>query len=125
MYADKITESMQKTIDETNRRREKQMKYNKEHNITPKQITKSLEAIMGQTIVADSRHKESQVYFEKDSISVAADPVVQYMSEDQIRKVITGLRKDIEKAVKELDFIQAAKLRDEMFAYEDVLKQRS
>jgi excinuclease ABC subunit B len=124
MYADTITESMERTIDETNRRREKQIRYNKENNITPRQITKSLQAILGQTAVADARKKEEQAYIEKDSISAAADPVVQYMSEEQIRKAIVHLRKDIEKAVKELDFIQAAKLRDEMFAYEDILKEK-
>jgi excinuclease ABC subunit B len=124
MYADKITESMQKTIDETYRRREKQMHYNQEHNITPRQIIKSLEAIMGQTAVADARHKEQKVYYEKETVSAAADPVVQYMNEEQLKAAINNLRKEIEKAVKELDFIQAAKLRDEMFAYEDVLKSK-
>jgi excinuclease ABC subunit B len=125
MYADKITESMRRTMEETARRREKQMKYNEEHGITPKQIVKSIESILGQTAVADSKRKESGAYIEKDMISAAADPVVQYMSEDQIRKAIGELRREIEKAVKELDFIHAAKLRDEMFAYEDVLKERA
>lgn len=124
MYADKITDSMRRTIDETNRRREKQMQYNIENNITPRQITKSLEAILGQTAVADAKRKESQVYIEQDTVSAAADPVVQYMSEEQLRKAIATLRKEIEKAVKELDFIHAAKLRDEMFAYEDVIKTK-
>ncbi len=124
MYADTITESMRKTIEETERRREKQMKYNEEHNITPRQITKSMQSILGQTAVADAKHKEQQVYLEKEEVSAAADPVVQYMTEDQLQKAITKLRKEIEKAVKELDFIQAAKLRDEMFAYEDVLKAK-
>jgi len=124
MYADKVTESMQKTIDETYRRREKQMRYNQEHNITPRQIIKSLEAIMGQTAVADALHKEQKVYYEKETVSAAADPVVQYMNEEQLKNAISNLRKEIEKAVKELDFIQAAKLRDEMFAYEEVLKSR-
>jgi excinuclease ABC subunit B len=124
MYADKITESMKRTIDETARRREKQMKYNEENGITPKQIIKSIESILGQTTVADSKRRESHAYIEKETISAAADPVVQYMTEEQIRKAITDIRKEIEKAVKELDFIHAAKLRDEMFAYEDVLKER-
>jgi excinuclease ABC subunit B len=125
MYADTITESMQRTIDETNRRREKQMKYNKKHNITPRQIIKSKEAILGQTAVADAKQKENHVYIEKEDITAAADPVVQYMSEEQLKKAIANIRKEIEKAVKELDFIQAAKLRDEMFAYEDELRVKS
>ncbi len=125
MYADKMTDSMKRTIDETNRRREKQLKYNELHNITPTQIVKSVESIMGQTSVADSRKKESQPYYVEKESNVAADPVLQYMSDEQIRKSITDLRKDIDKVVKELDFMQAAKLRDEMFALEDYLKSRN
>ena len=124
MYADTTTESMQRTITETNRRREKQLAYNEEHNITPTAITKSVESIMRQTAVADVRKREPQAYIDKEKISVAADPVLRYMPDEQLRKSINKLRKDIEKAVKELDFIQAAKLRDEMFALEDLLKSR-
>jgi excinuclease ABC subunit B len=124
MYADTITDSMRVTIDETNRRREKQLAYNEENNITPTAIVKSVERIMGQTAVADAKKKEPQAYVEKEEIEAAADPVLQYMTDAQIAKSIADLRKEIEKTVKELDFIQAARLRDEMFALEDYLKER-
>ena len=124
MYADRITDSMKTTIDETNRRREKQLAYNEKHNITPTAIIKSIERIMGQTAVADAKKKEPQAYYEKQDVEVAADPVLQYMTDGQLAKSIADLRKEIEKTVKELDFIQAAKLRDEMFALEDYLNER-
>jgi len=124
MYADQITDSMRQTIDETNHRREKQLAYNEAHNITPKAIIKSVERIMGQTAVADAKHKEPQPYFEKEEVEVAADPVLKYLSDSQIQRSISDLRKEIEKAVKELDFIQAAKLRDEMYAMEEFLEDR-
>jgi len=125
MYADKMTDSMKLTIDETNRRREKQLAYNAKHNITPTAIVKSIERIMGQTAVADAKKKEPQAYYEKEDIEVAADPVLQYMTDEQLKKSIADLRKEIEKTVKELDFIQSAKLRDEMYALEDYLKDRN
>jgi excinuclease ABC subunit B len=124
MYADRITDSMKLTIDETNRRREIQLAYNEKHNITPKAIIKSVERIMGQTAVADAKKKEPQPYVENANVEAAADPVLQYMSDEQLAKSIADLRKEIEKTVKELDFIQAAKLRDEMFAMEDYLSER-
>lgn len=122
MYASNVTGSMQRTIDETNRRREKQKAYNKEHGITPTPIRKSVEAIMGQTKVADMRKGEPKAYVEPEKISAAADPLLRYLTEDQIKKNISSIRKQIEKAVKELDFIEAAHLRDELFAMEDLLK---
>ena len=122
MYADTVTQSMQKTIDETNRRREKQLKYNTEHNITPQPLIKSVESIMGQTSVASGKDKKSQAYAESTEINVAADPVVQYMSEEQLKKAIAQTRKKMEEAVKELDFIEAAHYRDELFALEARLK---
>jgi len=124
MYADKITDSMQRTIDETNRKREKQLKYNQENNITPEQIKKSVEAIHGQTSVADTRMKASQAYVEADTVSIAADPVVQYMSKEQLQKAMNNTRRQMEKAAKALDFIEAAKLRDEMFALESLFKEK-
>ena len=117
MYADKITKSMGRTIDETNRRRSKQMNYNKENGITPTQIVKSKETILEQTSVADwsSDSAKNKAYTEQEFTSVAADPVVQYMSKEQLTKAIAKTRKAMEKAAKEMDFVEAARLRDEMF----------
>ncbi len=123
MYADRITRSMQAAIDETDRKREKQLKYNEEHNITPAQIMKSVEAIHGQTSVVD-RQGKTKPYVEYDHAEIAADPVVQYMTKDQLRKSINKSRKLMEKAAKELDFIEAARHRDEMYALEKVFKEK-
>ncbi len=114
MYADKITESMRRMMDETNRRREKQMTYNITNNIIPTQIVKTTRDIMGQTAAADGNRKVSAAYVEKDSIDVAADPVVQYLSKENLQKLITKTRKSMEDAVKTLDFLEAARLRDEL-----------
>ncbi len=121
MYADKITNSMQQMIDENSRKREKQLHYNQVNNITPAQIKKSIEQIHKQTGVVDTESKTPGYYVEKDSIDIAADPVVKYMSKEQIQKAIASARKEMEKAAKELDFIQAAKFRDEIFALEAML----
>jgi len=118
MYADKMTDSMQRTIDETNRKRSCQIAYNEEHGIIPTQIIRSTESIMGQTAVADSRSKSPVAYIEKEEINVAADPVVRYMSKSELQKLINQSRRAMEKAVKELDFSEAARFRDEMFAYQ-------
>jgi len=118
MYADKMTDSMQRTIDETNRKRSRQIAYNEEHGITPTQIIRSTESIMGQTAVADARNKVPVAYVEKEEINAAADPVVRYMSKSELQKMINQSRRSMEKAVKELDFSEAARLRDEMFAYQ-------
>jgi len=121
MYADKITKSMQQTIDETDRRREKQLEYNKEHNITPRQIEKATRSVM-----ADYREKigkSEQTYAGPDEASVAADPVVQYMSKEAIEKAIEKNKKAMEKAAAELDFKEAARLRDEMYTLQEKLKE--
>lgn len=121
MYADKITDSMQRTIEQTNYRREKQLAYNEANNITPTQIVKSRESILGQTKVADNNFnfdKAAKAYAERDMADIAADPVVQYMSAEQLEKAIAKTRKEMEKAAKELDFISAARLRDELFGLE-------
>ncbi|HPF63227.1 excinuclease ABC subunit UvrB [Lentimicrobium sp.] len=122
MYADKTTDSMRRSIDETNRRREKQIAYNIANNITPRQIVKSMTSIIGQTAVASASGKAPKAYIEQEGLSIAADPVVKYMSKEQLEKAVIQARKAMEKAAKELDFIEAARLRDEMFALQEMLK---
>ncbi|MFZ7166545.1 MAG: excinuclease ABC subunit UvrB [Bacteroidota bacterium] len=122
MYADKITESMRKTIDETNRRREKQMKYNMENDIVPTPLNKSREMILQQTVVSGT--KNVNAYIESENVTVAADPVVQYMTEEQLGNAITKTKKQMEVAAKEMDFMEAARLRDEMFELQKLLKER-
>jgi len=114
MYADHITVSMQRMMDETNRRRAKQISYNTEHNITPTQIVKSMRDILGQTAVADSRGGAVRAYLEQETAGVAADPLIPYLSREKLQKLLTTTRKSMEIAVKELDFIEAARLRDEL-----------
>jgi len=121
-YADKMTDSMRKTIEETNRRRIKQLKYNEEYNITPTQIIKSTQSILGQTAVADSKAAESKAYIERNGIDIAADPLIQYMTREQIEKAISKLEHQMKAAVKELDFIEAARFRDEIYALRERLK---
>ncbi len=124
-YADKITDSMRRAIEETSRRREKQIAYNQKYNITPTPIIKSTEQIMGQTAVADAKAKsQPAAYVESDKISAAADPVIGYMPTDQLKKMTDQTRRAMEKAAKELDFIEAARLRDEMLAYKELLDKR-
>ena len=114
MYADKITKSMQKTIDETNYRREKQSAYNTEHNITPKAIQKSLDNAL-------TKNSVSSYYYELEALK-AAEPESEYLTKPQLEKNIRKRRKLMEQAAKELDFILAAKLRDEIKAYQNKLK---
>lgn len=117
MYADKITESMAKTISETNRRREKQLAYNEAHGITPTAILKGERSSFAKV--------EPDAYIEPDlSQAIAADPVVQYMSRPALEKAIAKTKKAMHDAAKKLEFIEAAQLRDELIKLEDLLKQK-
>jgi excinuclease ABC subunit B len=120
MYADKITSSMQRTIDSTNYRREKQMKYNIENNITPTQIIKTSREIVGYA----SAGMKVKAYSGDEPTNLAADPVVQYMGTPALEKAIAKLKKEMEAAAKELDFYEAARLRDEMYKYQEILKEK-
>lgn len=124
MYADTVTESMQAAIDETNRRRAIQKAYNEEHGITPKTIFKSKEAIMGQTGVADSKKGAKNYYVESEETSVAADPVVAYMDKSALEKMIQKTQRSMEKAAKELDFMEAARLRDELNELKELVAKK-
>ena len=117
MYADRITESMQKTIDETNRRREKQLAYNEKHNITPQAIQKAKNSVLNR----ENTGAEPILYREEysQSANIAADPVIQYMSKDQLKKTIEKTRKAMVEAAKKMEFIEAAQLRDELIKLED------
>ncbi|HPD95464.1 MAG: excinuclease ABC subunit UvrB [Bacteroidales bacterium] len=121
MYADKITASMRITIDETDRRRQKQLKYNQEHGITPTQIVKSKKSILGNHIQAD---KSTKVYVENDTVDFAADPVVKYMSKSQIMDAIARAKSEMEREAKNLNFIEAARYRDEMYALQKMLDKK-
>ncbi len=119
-YADKMTNSMEMTIDETNRRRVIQMAYNEENNITPKTVTKSREEIINSKSILDIRGKKA--YIEPDEPSLAADPVVEYMNRDQLEKMKEVTEAKMKAAAKELDFMAAAQFRDELFAIKKRLK---
>lgn len=122
MYADKVTQSMKQSIDETNRRRGIQMQYNEEHGIIPRSVKKDKQEILKQTGVADKK-KGSKKYYIEEEQSIAADPVVAYMSKDELQKLATETRRKMEKAAKDLDFMEAAKLRDELLEVEKMIKE--
>jgi len=124
MYADNITESMQQSIDETSRRRTVQLDYNKKNGITPRTIIRSKESILGQTKVADSKRAAKKYYVEDEEMSLAADPVVSYLNKDELTKMAERTRKAMEKAAKELEFMEAAKLRDEYMAIQKLMEER-
>jgi len=119
LYADKITDSMRKTMDETNRRRDKQIAYNEEHGITPTAIHKAIDSNL--RYVKGDRYKTKD---EEMSLGVAADPVVKYMTAEQLEKAAARTKKQMEKAAKELDFMLAAQLRDEYFALKEKITEK-
>ncbi|MFN8303066.1 MAG: excinuclease ABC subunit UvrB [Saprospiraceae bacterium] len=125
-YADKITDAMRNTIDETNRRRSIQMAYNEEHGITPTTVTKTREQIMSQRSILDIRGgtEPTQFYVEPEQASLAAEPIVAYASRSQLEKMIAETESRMKKAAKDLDFITAAQLRDEMLALKKRLGER-
>ena len=125
-YADTITESMQKTIDETNRRREKQIAYNIAHNITPRTVTKTKDQIFAQGSVLDVKGynpADPKAIEQDDMITVAADAAETYLTIPRMEKAIDKTKKQMEKAAKEMDFMEAARLRDEMFKMKDKLAE--
>ena len=125
-YADKITDAMRNTIDETNRRRSIQMAYNEEHGITPTTVTKTKEQIMAQRSILDIRGgtEPTQFYVEPEQASLAAEPIVAYASRSQLEKMIAETETRMKKAAKDLDFITAAQLRDEMIALKKRMGER-
>ncbi|HOZ39836.1 MAG: excinuclease ABC subunit UvrB [Flavobacteriales bacterium] len=124
-YADHVTESMRRTMDETDRRRAKQVAYNEAHGITPTQIKRDRGDVMRQTAVIDIHDNDGRrAYVEPEVLSMAADPVLQYMTADQLAKNVDVLEASMRKAAKELDFIAAAQLRDELMAMRRLLEER-
>ena len=121
MYADRITDSMQKTIDETSRRRTKQADYNTKYNITPVGIFKSKEEIMEQTSIADNKSMKPG-YAQSQRLSKVADPIVQYMTKFQLEKAIEKTEQEMVKAAKKMEFLLAAKLRDEIQSMKELMK---
>ena len=131
MYADTITESMQRTIDETARRRSIQLKYNEEHHITPKQIEKGIASSLAETSRENagspsvSGNKYKSVYLEPESGAFAADPIIKHMSKAELERSIANTTALMKQAAKDLDFIQAAQYRDEIIRLQELLKTKS
>ncbi len=124
MYGDRITVSMQKTIDETERRRQKQIAYNIANNITPKSIVKGHQKPLLGTSIVNKKGQLVKVYTGPEEFNIAADPVVQYLGKEDLQKLIDKTRKSMSVAAKELNFIDAARLRDELNALEELLKNK-
>lgn len=130
MYADRITDSMRKTMDETDRRRKKQIQYNFEHGLQPRQIIKSkdgLTSVIERTRSSKSKQQgngKGRAYVESEQLSLAADPIVQYMNPEQLEKAIAKTRRAMDAAAKDMDFLEAARLRDEVFALEKLLQSK-
>ena len=122
MYADRITDSMQRTMDENTRKREIQIAYNTKHGIRPTTVKKSIQEIMQQTSVADSQMVQPKAYIENEEINIAADPILNNFSKEQLSKAVDETKKRMNKAAKDLDFMEAARLRDEMFALTKLLE---
>lgn len=122
-YADRITDSMRRTMDETNRRRAIQMAYNEKHGITPTTVFKSKEQIIRQSSILSIRG-EQNTYAEGGELSVAADPIVAYTTKPQLEKMIKNTERLMKEAAKELNFIEAAKFRDELFALKEAFKKK-
>ncbi|HBY54552.1 MAG TPA: excinuclease ABC subunit B, partial [Marinilabiliales bacterium] len=121
MYADKMTGSMQRTIDETNRRRIKQLKYNSDNDITPQSITKAQRSMVSKDL---EQSTQPRAYSGVDHTDIAADPVIAYMSKEALLKTIDKTKKLMEQAAGKLDFIEAARLRDEMFELQRLLEKK-
>ena len=124
LYADRLTPSMQKMMDETNRRRSIQIAYNEKNSIVPTTVFKSREEIIKQSSVLEIKGGKIQYEEDDNKITVAADPVVQYMSKEQLKKAVEEAKRLMKKAAKDTDFMSAAQYRDEMFALKNILKEK-